>query len=127
MVRAGETLVLIDDDESVRVALRRLLRSKGLTVEAFATAEEFLHAAGRPAACLILDVRLPGMSGPELLRRLVAEGRAVPVVFISAYADERLRQETLRAGAVALLEKPFDERALLDAVARAVGSRAAPL
>jgi len=119
----GQKVVIIDDDESVRKALRRLLRSAGASPETFATAEEFLDAAAQPApACLILDVHLPGLSGLELQKRLTAEGRCVPVVFITAYGDGRMRDLALRAGAIAFLQKPFEERLLLDAVVRAMAS-----
>jgi FixJ family two-component response regulator len=121
MSPSRQTVVLIDDDESVRRALGRLLRSAGLALEAFATAEEFLQAAGRREPdCLILDVHLPGLSGLELQARLAAEGRCVPVVFITAFAEEQVRGPALRAGAIAFLAKPFEERSLLDAVARAL-------
>jgi len=114
------TIVLIDDDDSVRCALRRLLRSAGLDVKAFASAEEFLQTAVEPPACLVLDVHLPGMSGLELQQRLKAEGRCSRVVFITAYEEEQAREQALREGALAFLQKPFDEQALLDAVARAL-------
>jgi FixJ family two-component response regulator len=114
-------MVLIDDDESVRRALGRLLRSAGMNVLAFATAEEFLETAPPPAPdCLILDVHLPGLSGLELQKRLAAEGRCVPVVFITAYEDEQARDVALRGGAVAFLYKPFEEKALLEAVEAAL-------
>jgi FixJ family two-component response regulator len=121
MSRTGPTIVIIDDDASVRKALRRLLCSTGLTVETFGTAEAFLHSAGRPAPdCLILDLHLPGLSGLELQARLAAEGRPIPVVFITAYPEGPARDAALRAGAVAFLVKPFEEGSLLDAVARAL-------
>ena len=121
MSRTGQTIVIVDDDASVRKALRRLLCATGLAVETFATGEEFLQSAGRPApACLILDVHLPGLSGLELQARLTAEGRRIPVVFITAYPEEPARDAALRAGAVAFLAKPFEERSLLDAVAGAL-------
>jgi FixJ family two-component response regulator len=121
MSRTGQTLVLVDDDESVRKALGRLLRAAGWDVAVFASAEEFLHAAAPASpACLILDVHLPGLSGPELQERLHAQGCKPPIVFISAYQDEGVRDLALQAGAVAFLQKPFEERALLDAVDRAV-------
>jgi FixJ family two-component response regulator len=120
MPRIPPTVCIIEDDESVRRALRRLLRAVGLTAEAFASAEEFLEAAGRPApGCLILDHHLPGLSGLELQARLKAEGRDIPIVFLTAYGDARVREQALRAGAVAFLEKPFAEKALLEAVGRA--------
>src|SRR5207302_3974122 len=121
MPRPSPTTVLIDDDESVRKALGRLLRSAGMTVLGFATAEEFLQTAPPPAPdCLILDVHLPGLSGLELQKRLAAEGCDVPVVFITAFADDTAREQALRAGALAFLQKPFEEQLLLDAVNQAV-------
>jgi FixJ family two-component response regulator len=112
---------IIDDDDSVRRALRRLFRAAGLDTETFATAEEFLRSGtGQVPDCLVLDQHLPGMSGLELQERLRSEGRALPVVFISAYEEERARDLALQAGAVAFLQKPFEERDLLDAVARAL-------
>jgi FixJ family two-component response regulator len=122
MPRPGQTVLIIDDDESVRRALQRLLRSVGLNVMAFATAEEFLQASLPPAPdCLILDIHLPGLSGLDLQDRLNAQGQTVPIVFITAYADAPAREAALRSGALAFLEKPFEEQALLDAVARALG------
>jgi FixJ family two-component response regulator len=115
------TVFIIDDDESVRRAVGRLIRSAGLHAETFATAEDYLRAAETPGpACLVLDVHLPGLSGPELRARLDAEGRGVPVVFISAFDDEPTRDQALRDGAVAFLRKPFDDRSLLDAVGQAL-------
>jgi FixJ family two-component response regulator len=120
-------ITIIDDDESVRRALRRLIKSLGLNVETFATPEEFLEGlivhdsqaevlAPAPARCLILDVHLPGLSGLELQRRLNAEAKNVPIVFITAYPDDRARDQAMQAGAVAFLYKPFEEQALLNAV-----------
>ncbi len=121
MPSTPQTIVLIDDDESVRRALRRSLRSVGRNVEAFATAEEFLQA-GTPTLpdCLVLDVHLPGLSGLELQQRFKAEGRSIPIVFITAYEDEQTRELALQEGAIAFLQKPFEEQALLAAVARAL-------
>ncbi len=115
-------IVLIDDDESVRRALHRLLRSAGLDVALFATAEEFLQASEQPGpACLILDVHLPGLSGLNLYERLRSAGRHVPTIFISAYADEPAAAQALAAGAIAFLSKPFEDQVLLAAVERALG------
>jgi FixJ family two-component response regulator len=115
-------IFIIDDDQSVRRALRRLIRSVGWDAEAFATAEDFLQLVGPPTpACLILDMHLPGLSGLQLQERLHADGRDIPVVFITAYADELSRAAALRGGAIAFLEKPFEEQSLLTAVERAVG------
>jgi FixJ family two-component response regulator len=117
MAGPRETICIIDDDESVRRALRRLLHSAGFQTAAFATAEEFLQSAEqRTPACLILDVHLPGLSGLELQQQLTAEGRNVPIVVITAYPTSQVREHVLRAGAVGFLEKPFDDQSLLDAV-----------
>jgi FixJ family two-component response regulator len=114
---------VIDDDDSVRTAVGRLIRSAGLPVKTFATAEEFLRCRAHPApGCLVLDVHLPGLCGLELQQRLSAEGRAVPIVFITAYGDDQVRDRALRAGAVAFLQKPFEGQALLNAIGRALHS-----
>jgi FixJ family two-component response regulator len=112
---------IVDDDESVREALRNLLKSVGFQADAFASAEEFL-AAGELAgtACLILDVRMPGMSGIELQDRLSESRRALPIVFISAHADEEARAQALENGAIEFLQKPFSDEALLRAIDAAV-------
>ena len=113
---------VVDDDASMREALRGLLRSTGLRVEVFASAEEFL-ASGRLSgtACLVLDMRMPGLSGLELQERLLASGSRVPVIFISAHSDEGMRARALEAGAIEFLQKPFNDDVLLDAIAKAVG------
>ena len=114
-------LAVIDDDESVRESLPDLLREFGHEVEAFASAEEFLASGdlGR-IRCLILDVAMPGMSGPELQRELSRRGRTVPVVFITAHADDAMRPRLLAQGAVDCLFKPFSETALLAAISSAL-------
>ena len=124
MAGTGQTVVIIDDDDSVRRALCRLLRSVGLTTAPFATAEEFLQTPPQPApGCLVLDVHLPGLGGLELHERLKAEGPCPPVVFITAYGNDRMPKLALSRGAIAFLTKPFEEKALLDAVAGAMHSR----
>jgi FixJ family two-component response regulator len=124
MSRTRQTVFLVDDDASVRKALCRLIRSTGLDVATFATAEEFLQAAPPPAPdCLILDVHLPGLSGLDLQQRLTAEGRGLPVVFITAYGEGSAREQALRGGAVAFLQKPIEGQALLDAIGRALCRR----
>jgi FixJ family two-component response regulator len=121
MSAARQTVCVIDDDASVLRALGRLLRSVGFHAATFPTAEAFLECAEAAAArCLVVDVHLPGLGGLDLQERLRAEGRDVPVVFITAFGDERARARALRAGALAFLEKPFGEQALLDAVQQAV-------
>ena len=108
---------VVDDDDSVRESLQCLIRSFGFTVEAFASAEEFLASDRlRDARCLILDVRMPGMNGIELQRRLAASHREIPVIFITAHGDEAARSQALRDGAVGYLLKPFTEEALLSAI-----------
>ena len=124
MSQADLTIAVIDDDESVRRALRRLLRSTGLAVEMFATAEAFLEVVGQPPPdCLVLDVRLPGLSGLELQERLASAARHIPIVFITAYENEQARRQALATGAVDFLTKPFDEEVLLDALAVALGQK----
>jgi FixJ family two-component response regulator len=108
---------IIDDDAAVRESLRGLLRSVGFAVEAFASAEDFLSSDQRAGTdCLVLDVRMPGMSGLELQRHLLAAEPRVPVIFITANGDEEQRSQALDAGAVDYLLKPFTEEALLSAV-----------
>lgn len=120
-VGGGLLVAVIDDDESVRESLPDLLRELGYAVETFAAAEEFLAAGdlGR-TRCLILDVAMPGMSGPELHRELGRRGRPIPVVFITAHGDETMRPRLLEQGAVDCLFKPFSEAALLTAIGSAL-------
>ncbi len=111
-------VAVVDDDISVRESLESLIRSVGMKVRVFASAEEFLNSAHpRKADCLVLDVCLPGMSGIELHRRLLALNRTVPVIFITAHAsDDRDKLEARSDWTVAYLTKPFGEDELLDAV-----------
>jgi FixJ family two-component response regulator len=112
---------VVDDDDSVRESLRALLRSVRFAVDVFASAEEFLSSNRVPETdCLILDVRMPGMGGLELQRRMVGSHPKVPVIFITAHGDEDLRSRALRGGAVDYLLKPFSEEALLSAVKTAL-------
>ncbi len=112
---------VIDDDESVRSATQALLRSAGYQSRAFASADDFLKSDALPATqCLILDVRMPGSSGPELQGRLRADGWRIPIIFISAYDDPGARQRALDAGALEFLHKPYDADRLLAAVQAAV-------
>jgi FixJ family two-component response regulator len=116
--------VVVDDDESIRKALRRLIRSAGLAVTTYRSAEELLAAGDDSAGCLILDVRLPGMSGLDLQRRLADSGRDIPIVVITAYEDEAIRLTALGAGAVDFIVKPFERDRLLNAVAKAMARSA---
>ena len=114
---------IVDDDESVREAITSLLRSAGFKAESFASAEKFLRSPVlEETACLILDVRMPGVSGPELQRRLATESRRIPIIFMTAHGDQGLQAEVMRAGAVDFLPKPFSEEALLRAVYSGLGS-----
>ncbi len=116
---------IVDDDAAVRDALWRLMDSAGLKAEMFASAEDFLDRSCLPdTTCLILDVRLPGMSGLELQRRLTASHRDLPIILISGHADDELRGRALEAGAVDFFEKPFSNDALLEAVGAARAGRA---
>lgn len=124
VVPNSSRISIVDDDESVRQALKGLLRSAGFSADAFASAEEFLSSGQVHAtSCLILDIRMPGMSGEDLQERLIASSAAVPIVFISAHGDEDVRARALQRGAVDFLQKPFSDEALLDAIARASGTR----
>jgi len=108
---------IVDDDESVREALKSLIVSIGFRAERFCSGEEFLNSPYRSeTACLIADVRMPGMTGLELQDRLNAAHSLIPVVFISAHDDKDARARGLRAGAVAFLQKPFSEDSLLEAI-----------
>ena len=108
---------VVDDDESLRRSLRNLLRSVGFGVETFASAEEFLRSAQREnTGCLVLDLRMTGMSGLDLLRHLAVADSGIRVVVLTAHGDEETRRRALQAGAVAFLDKPFRSDALLDAV-----------
>jgi len=108
---------VVDDDESVRESLPDLLRQFGYAVHVFSSAEEFLASACiSETRCLILDVAMPRMTGPELLRELTARGQDIPIVFITAYRDETIRPRLLAQGAVECLFKPFSEAALREAL-----------
>ena len=108
---------IVDDDKAVRDALGNLLESVGLQVEAFASAEEFVNSSNvNHRSCLILDVQLPRMSGLELQQRLSNKSDSVPIIFITAHANEELRNRALQEGAVSFLYKPFSSEDLLSAV-----------
>lgn len=116
-------IAIVDDDESVRSALRSLVKSLGFATEAFPSAEEFLGSGKlRRTSCLIVDVNMPGMTGPALYRHLLAAGKTVPTILITAYPDDGVREAALREGAIGFLTKPFDERDLLACVHSALGT-----
>jgi FixJ family two-component response regulator len=112
---------VVDDDPSVRTAVQRLLESVGLACETYATATDFLQRAERGLlGCLVLDVRMPGPSGLELQRMLTSAGHDIPVIFVTAHADVPLTVRAMKAGALEVLTKPFDDQALLDVVHHAL-------
>jgi FixJ family two-component response regulator len=114
-------VAIVDDDDSMRGALQGLLKSVGLSARAFESAEEFLGSGDqRETACLIADIRMPGMSGLELQAKLNAEHCRIPTIFITAHGDEEMRLQALRAGAVEFLPKPFDDELLLESVRAAL-------
>jgi FixJ family two-component response regulator len=118
----AEALVfVVDDDAPMRESLQNLLRSVGLRVEAFASAQEFLRCT-RPdvPSCLVLDVRLPGLSGLELQQRLAEGDMAMPIIFITGHGDIPMTVQAMKAGAVEFLSKPFRDQALLDAIQQAL-------
>lgn len=120
MNNAATLVVVVDDDESVRESLPGLLNELGFATRTFMTAEEFLRSGiADSAKCLILDIAMPGMSGPELHRELVKRGYSIPTIFMSAH-PEFAGQPNMQEGPVACLLKPFSETALLEALERAL-------
>jgi FixJ family two-component response regulator len=110
-------VAIVDDDESVQLALRDLIESDGLPATCFDSAEQFLDSEARnEAACLIADIRMPGMSGLELQAKLKAERCRIPIIFITAHGDAEIRIRAIHDGAVEFLSKPFDDAVLLEIV-----------
>jgi FixJ family two-component response regulator len=117
----NKLIAIVDDDELMRNALQGLLKSVGLPARTFASAEEFLHSGQQDqTACLIADIRMPGMSGLELQAKLNAARCRIPTIFITAHGDSKMRIQALRAGAVEFLAKPFDDEVLLGNVRAAL-------
>jgi FixJ family two-component response regulator len=113
---------VVDDDQSIREALTSLIRSVGLSVETFGSAREFLtHQLPDAPGCLVLDVRLPGLSGLDLQRELAAAQITMPIIFITGHGDIPMTVQAMKAGAVEFLTKPFRDQELLDAIAQAIG------
>lgn len=118
---------IVDDDQSFRDSMRRLLKSHGYTVAVFASAAEFLASTQLPAtACLVTDVHMPAMTGPELYQHLIASGHAIPTILITAHPEERVRQHMLGLGVGAYLHKPLDETVLIDCIRRAFARNLTP-
>jgi FixJ family two-component response regulator len=121
MSTEGSTVFVVDDDVSVREALRNLFRSVGLNVKTFGTAQEFLaNRYSDDASCLVLDVRLPGLSGLDLQRQLFDANVTIPILFITGHGDIQMSVRAMKAGAIEFLTKPFRDQDLLDAVAHAL-------
>jgi FixJ family two-component response regulator len=121
--RQEKMVAVIDDDESYRGALQRLMKSAGLSVQSFGSAEAFLDSGQQhETGCLISDIRMPGMSGLELQSKLNSDHCPIPTIFITAHGDEKMRLQAMRGGAVKFLAKPFDGETLLEAVRVALKS-----
>jgi FixJ family two-component response regulator len=119
--KASKLVAIVDDDDSVRGTLQELLRSAGFSSRAFESAEAFLGSGlQQETACLITDIRMPGMSGLELQTRLNCERCRIPTIFITAHGDEQMRFQALRAGAVEFLPKPFDDELLIETIRAAL-------
>jgi len=114
-------IAIVDDDQSVQCALQDLMEADGLSARSFGSAEEFLESGlQRKAACLIVDIRMPGMSGLELQARLKEDRFDTPIIFITAHGDARVRMQAMREGAAEFLVKPFDDQVLLSRVRAAL-------
>jgi len=117
MTREQPVVFVVDDDPSMRPAMESLVRSVGLRVQVFGSAQEFLrHPPPDAPACLVLDVRLPGLSGLDLQRELAAANRSIPIIFITGHGDVPMSVQAMKAGAVEFLQKPFRDQHLLDAI-----------
>ena len=123
MIALRPLVSVIDDDESVRESLPDLLRELGFDADAFCSARAFLESEGQGRTqCIVLDVSMPGMTGPELLRELARRGSRAPIIFITAHAADTVRPRLLALGAVACLFKPFSQASLLEALRSALGA-----
>lgn len=117
----GPTVFVVDDDAGVLDALRILLRSVGLRAEAYLSADDFLENFDRDApGCLVLDVRMPGMSGMELQEKLAEMGSSTPIIFVTAHGDVPMAVEAVKAGAIDFIQKPFRDQELLDKIQHAI-------
>jgi len=119
--QSSRLIAIVDDDKSVQSALQDLIESEGLSTLCFGSAEQFLDSgAQHTAGCLIVDIRMPGMSGIELQAKLKADRCRIPIIFITAHGDAKMRIQAMRDGAVEFLTKPFDNAVLLETVHAAV-------
>jgi FixJ family two-component response regulator len=116
-----QMIAVVDDDESMRVATRHLVQALGFRTSTFASAEDFLQSPHMPEwSCVISDVNMPGLSGLDLQRRLAADGRHVPIIFVTAFPDKAIEERALKAGAIGFLNKPFDCNSLAECLERAL-------
>jgi FixJ family two-component response regulator len=114
---SSQLVAIVDDDRSVQSALKDLMESAGLEARCFGSAEEFLEPDERnQTGCLVADIRMPGMSGLELQAKLKAEGSRIPIIFVTAHGDAKMKMKAMKAGAVEFLSKPFDDEVLLEKV-----------
>jgi FixJ family two-component response regulator len=119
----AKVVAIVDDDDLMRTALQGLLKSAGLVAQSFASAEEFLRSGHQhDSACLITDIRMPGVSGLELQAQLNADHCRIPTIFITAHGDAKMQMQAMRAGAMEFLAKPFDDEVLLGSVRAAMES-----
>jgi len=117
----AESIAIIDDDDDVRESTRQLLRSRGYLTLAFASAEDFLKSREVvQVACVITDIRMPGMSGVALQSHLINQGNSVPIIFVTAFPEQKVRDQVLAAGACGFLAKPYAEANLLDCIEAAL-------
>jgi FixJ family two-component response regulator len=118
---SSQLVAIVDDDRSIQSALKDLMESAGLSARCFGSAEEFLESDERKeTACLVTDIRMPGMSGLELQAKLKAEGSRIPIIFITAQGDAKMKMQAMSAGAIEFLSKPFDDEDLLEKVRAAL-------
>ena len=118
---SSQLVAIVDDDRSVQIALKDLIESAGLSAQCFGSAEEFLESNPlNQAACLVSDILMPGMSGLELQAKLNAEGSRIPIIFITARGDAKMKMQAMQAGAVEFLSKPVDDEVLLEKIRAAL-------
>jgi len=120
-LRTGPTISIVDDDESMRCAVKSLVTSLGFAACTFASAEEFLQSPRLDdTACLITDLQIPGLSGIELQKSLLAQDRHIPIIFMTAFPEERIRTRAMEAGALGFLSKPFESQTLITLIDKAI-------
>ena len=119
----SHVISIIDDDPSVREATQSLVRSLGYSAEVFSSAEEYLKSDRiRESSCVITDLHMPGMSGADLQDRLIADGHRIPIIFVTAFFEERVRARVISAGALGFLRKPFADESLIQCLDKALGA-----